>query len=381
MLKAFIRSWIGWLTLGVELLSALPAEGWSAVPKRLLLFTLGWFLFGLLNAMHWLGFLFDEIFFSGYRTVRILRPISIVGIPRSGTTYLQRVLANDQRFTTLTLWECVFAPSITERFLVAGIGRLSGLIRLPRLINRSRFLARMDTIHQLGMSEPEEDFLLLLWVHACFLAVIACPGSDRFWRLARFDEDIPAADRHAVMHFYHRCLQKHLYYHGADRRLLSKNPSFTPMLASLRGQFPDAVVVACVREPFRTVPSQLSSLLPAFALVGRGTLSDDFQRRMIGALRDYYGDIARFASEDDLHIVEMARLNAELDEVVAEIFTLAGHGPSAEFGEALAALASEGRNYASAHRYTLASFDLTEDQIRRSFDGVWPLSLPSANDG
>jgi len=56
--------------------------------------------------MHWLGFLLDDIFFRGYRTIDIKKPVFIVGIPRSGTTLFQRVLARDiDNFTGYDLWE------------------------------------------------------------------------------------------------------------------------------------------------------------------------------------------------------------------------------------------------------------------------------------
>ncbi|MDZ7684280.1 MAG: sulfotransferase [Gammaproteobacteria bacterium] len=329
--------------------------------------------FGLLNALHWIGFLMDELCFRGYRHVDVERPIAIVGIPRSGTTFLQRALATEPRFTTLTLFECILAPSVTERRIWLGLGRVLG-----RLVPHGRFrLARMEAIHPIGLDEPEEDFLLLLWVHACFLAVLACPASRRFWRLARFDHAVPNTEQNVVFDFYYRCLQKHLYYHGQAKRLLSKNPSFTPMLKSLRRRCPDAVIVGCVRAPTETVPSQLSSLLPAFELFGNGRIPPAFRGRMMDALHGYYGDLGDFARDDEIYIVEMSRLSTELEQVVDEIFAASGHEPSDEFRANLGELGSGGRAYQSAHRYSPADFELSETEIRRSFSSVWPLSLAS----
>ncbi len=375
MLAAFVKSWWGYLLLVPQVIRAIPGGSTTSTLKRAVLLPLGWAAFGLLNAIHWLGFLFDEILFPGYRKVRIAAPIEIVGVPRSGTTFLQRALATEPKFTTLTLFECVLAPSITERYVWFGFGRLCSRI-FGRLVSAGRFrVDRMEAIHPIGLDEPEEDFILLLWVHACFLAVVPLPAEDRYWRLARFDQLEPGRSRQIVFDFYERCLQRHLYYHGEDRRLLSKNPSFTPMLRSLRDRFPDATMVGCVRAPVKTVPSQLSSLLPAFEMLGNGEIPRPFQRRMINALLHYYAELAQFASEDDIKIVEMERLNSELESVVAEIFDHAAHQPSETFQAKLAALGSGGRNYQSAHRYSLADFNLTEAEIGRSFSGVWPLSL------
>ncbi|WP_166805004.1 sulfotransferase [Nitrosococcus wardiae] len=72
-------------------------------------------VFGLVQGLHWLGFLFDEIFFRGYRKVSVFQPLLVLGPPRSGTTLLHRVLAQDSQFTTFATWECLFAPSVTQR--------------------------------------------------------------------------------------------------------------------------------------------------------------------------------------------------------------------------------------------------------------------------
>lgn len=373
MCRAFLTSWVGYFVLAFHLVRAVPGDGFVIAMKRLALFVPGWIAFGVLNTLHWIGFAVDEVAFRGYRRVGVDRPIIIAGIPRSGTTFLQRALATEPRFTTLTLFECIFAPSVSERWFWFGLGRLLG-----RLVPRGRFrLARMEAIHPIGLDEPEEDFLLLLWVQACFLTVLPCPSADRFWRLARFDAVVPAVEQERVLAFYHRCLQKHLFYHGTDKRLLSKNPSFTPMLQSLRRRFPDAAIVGCVRAPEETVPSQLSSLRPAFELFGRGSVPPLFRGRMMDALRSYYADLAAFARNDDIYIVDMAQLNTQLEQVVGDIFRFAGHEASDAFRSRLADLGSSGRTYQSAHGYSLDDFGLTEAEIQRSFSEVWPLSLKS----
>jgi len=45
---------------------------------------------------------------------------------------------------------------------------------------------------------------------------------------------------------------------GGDRRLLSKNPGFTPKIESLRHSFPDARFIYMVRNPLETIGSMQS---------------------------------------------------------------------------------------------------------------------------
>ena len=63
--------------------------------------------------------------FPGYREVEIRDPVHVVGIPRSGTTYMHRALAAHPGFTSLRKWELLLAPSVTKKkFFFLLLGRL-----------------------------------------------------------------------------------------------------------------------------------------------------------------------------------------------------------------------------------------------------------------
>lgn len=111
--RLFVRSWCpdyGGTLKGVS-------------PRRWLVMALFWPLFALLQAINGAGLLLDYLLFPDFRRVRVREPLFVVGVPRSGTTFLHRLLAGDrERFTTTALWELIFAPSITQRFFGAGWG-------------------------------------------------------------------------------------------------------------------------------------------------------------------------------------------------------------------------------------------------------------------
>lgn len=175
--------------LALRLLKAIPDEGWQHVWKRLPLFILIWLFYALLNLMHIIGHLIDEIIFLRYQKTQIKRPVFIVGVPRSGTTLLQRIIAEDDNFSTLQTWEALLAPSISEKYLFIFIGKLlnplSGFFGLVR----RKLFKNMDQIHEIRIKAAEEDFLLLLPLEACFLLVLLCPKSNHYWNLAAFDKD------------------------------------------------------------------------------------------------------------------------------------------------------------------------------------------------
>lgn len=361
----------GWLKFGAHLLLALPAEGWRHLWKRLPLFLLLWIAAGILMLAHLLGFLLDEALFHGYRKISVSRPVFIVGIPRSGTTFLQRVLSEDGQFTTLTLWECLLAPSISERYFWSAIGKLAGKVARPLSGWTKGLFARMDNIHRIRLDEPEEDFLLLSLIQACFLAVIPCPNIESYWHLARFDDEVDEKRRKAVMRFYYYCLQRHLYFHGADKRLLSKNPSFTPLIDSLRASFPDARFVVCAREPAQAVPSQLSSLVPAFELFGGG-IRPAVSQRLISVLHHYYQRVRMISGGDDVSIIPMTALKTQLAQTVRELYTTLEQPLPETFIDRLEHLDTSARAHRSEHHYRAEDFGLTEESIRARFADVWP---------
>ncbi len=381
MFVALLLHLAGIPALGVCLLFATPAEGWHHIWKRMPLFLMMWLALSLFSLVHIIGHILDELLFFHYRRVAIKEPVFILGIPRSGTTFLQRLLSDDERFTTLATWEALLAPSIFERYFYKALGRLLRPLENAVIALRHKLFHGMDDIHRIRLQEPEEDFLLLIPLMACLLVAFACPRAGHFWRLGWFDMKLPAWYRRTVMLFYSRCLQKHLYYHGEHLCILSKNPSFTSLLQSLLDNFPGARIVACTRAPAEVLPSQLSSLRPAMSLLGSGKLSPQTQNTMIGLLQHYYSQLLKYSQEERIHFLPITRLQSDLPLAMASLFTFLDMTQSAASWDALAQT-SEDKQHSSSHRYSLAEFSLTEEIVDDRFRDVWTaLSAATSMEG
>lgn len=359
--------------LAVRLIRAIPAEGWRHAWKRLLIFTVGWCFFSVLNLLHVLGHALDEVLFRGYRHVAVKDPIFIVGIPRSGTTFLQRLLSNHEQLTTFSTWEAVLAPSVSEKYLYAALGKAFKPITRLFSAARNRLLSRMDNVHEIHLHEPEEDFLLLAPLNACFLLAFICPNSPHYWKLGRFDETMTPDDRERVAKFYARCVQKHLHFHGTQQRFLSKNPSFTGWMTTLRAVFPTAQFIVCHRRPAQAIPSQLSAFRPAMALLGNGNLSPVVKEKLIEMLVYYYERVGRVRQRDRYHMVSNSRLRHELKPAVHAVIEFIGLSQSDRFARTVAVKANEARKQTGQHRYCAADFALSERQIEQRFKQVWPM--------
>lgn len=359
-------------------LGLLPPRGTFArrSARRLAVMLLFLPALGAVQAIHWLGFLLDELLFPGYRRVVVERPLFILGVPRSGTTFLHHTLAADTRLTTFSAWECLFGLSVTARKTVALAARLDRAVGRPlgRLVGalERRLLARLDDVHPMSLSSPEEDYLSLLPIAACFLLVVPFPSADWIWRMAAFDRDVPPRERRRVLAFYRACLQKHLYAHGGGRTLLSKNAAFASWAGSLREVFPDARFVVCLRDPIEVVPSQLSSLEPGMAIFDNHRRSSMLAARMLRILRFYYRHLLeRLGDDPQSRLVRLPELAADLEGTVRALYRDLGLEPSAELCAHLRRTSERARSYRSSHRYDLAAWGLTEESVRRDFGPVW----------
>ncbi|HSM06246.1 MAG TPA: sulfotransferase [Longimicrobiales bacterium] len=330
--------------------------------------------FVVLQLIHWVAFRLDDLLFPGYRDVAVEEPLFVVGLPRSGTTFLHRVLALDEeRFTTLRLWELLLAPAVVERKAARALGAVDRALGRPfgRLLEwvEGRVLSFMDDVHPTALSHPEEDYLFLLPAFAAFILVLAFPGHPRLWAVARLDLQEDGFRRELVA-FYGRCLQRHLYVVGTDKRVLSKNPSFTPFLSTLAEAFPDARFIGCVRDPCPAVASQLSSLEAGAAFFG-WSVAEPRWRDPIVEMLAFYGErlvaVLPALPEARHAWAPLGRVSGDVEAEVGRVYARFGWTPSEAFGARLAEAGRRSRRYVSRHEHRLGDYGLVEADVRARF--------------
>lgn len=344
-------------------------------PKRFAIMIVFLPMFFVIQAIHWLGFFLDDIFFKGYRTIAVKEPLFIVGVPRSGTTFLHRVLANDtERFTTFKLWELLFAPSITERKFWLGLGRMDRWIGSPftKLISwiEDTAFRHLDSIHRISLNAPEEDYFSLVPVFACFLLVLPFPCSEDIWKLAYFDDRQTPEEKAWIMAFYKSCLQRHLYVNGPEKQLLSKNVAFSTMIEALHETFPDCKVICNIRSPFSAIPSLISSMMSGAQIFDNDTQDHVFRDQLLAMLEYYYQHLTSTLPNwpEKQHIfVTMEELKENVQAVVKKTYDRFGYPVTPAFEHRLQNEQERSRRYASQHKYSLEQFDLSPQRIVTDF--------------
>lgn len=346
--------------------------------RRLLLMLAFLPLFGLAQLIHWIGFLLDELLFPGYRKVKIREPLHVLGVPRSGTTHLHRVLARDAQFTTFSTWECFFALSVTERKLILGLAWIDGKIGRPlaRLLNwvETRAFGALEGIHRVTLDAPEEDYFALTPILACFILVLPFPMSQLTWHMGSFDRDMPEPERKRILDFYEFALKRHLYVHGEDKRLLSKNAAFASLAHALVERFPDARFIVCLREPMETVPSQLSSIDGGLALFDLSSAKPLIHERLTEQLAFYYinlHDALAGLPDNRRAWLQMPDLVGNLSGSISHAYDQLELDMDAAFARQVAELSERSRGYRSGHSYKLEQFGISEEQVRERFQTAY----------
>ena len=327
------------------------------------------------HTIHWFFFMVDAVLFPGYRKVEVREPVFLLGVPRSGTTLLQRTMAQDtEGFTGFQLWEMMMAPSITEKYIFTGIGKLDRLLggfgkKLVLRIEK-KALAELSKIHPTGFFKAEEDELLLVMAFSTLALVYPFPFVDEFLPMARFDTEVEDADRKMIMKFYKRCIQRHLYFHGPEKRFISKNPLATGKILSLRETFPDAKIICNVRTPTEAVPSMLSLTDYYWRAFKNNKDVSDFRELLLTVASYFYSypiEVLDQIPEDGQAVVQFEDLKHHLKDTITGLYTRLNIPITEAYLAKLDAQEASSKKFVSQHAYQPDLHGLTQEQIEEVF--------------
>ena len=202
----------------------------------------------------------DWVLFPGFKNQEIKNPIFIASLPRTGTTNLFHSLSsNKSLFTAMSLWEIIFAPSITQKKMYRLLWSIIPLIIKKRVETFDQIIFRkLNTLHRISFFKKEEDEMIMMWALASVYMSFFYPESYVMRNLFRFDMgDISEKRRHRIIKIYYRMVQRHLYALDKDssKQFLSKNPSMAARIETLSTSFPDAKIIVIERDPCNIFPS------------------------------------------------------------------------------------------------------------------------------
>ena len=258
----------------------------------------------------------------------IEQPIFITGIPRSGSTFLHELLAEDPENRAPRVWEVMF-PIPTANM---SPGKVDPRVRKAGacLWWFRRLAPEADSVYPLRAWTPHECVAIHSYTLFSeeFISTCHVPTYEAF---------LHAADLGPTYHWQRRFLQ-YLQMGSSSRRWVLKSPDHIYSLDKLLTAFPDAVIIQTHRNPLEVVKSQIRLTKVLEAMFARPRENEQLAmsetrkiEQMLGYItrfRDAYPDVAgRFIDvtyrelvSDPLAVVRRIyeRLEIRLTDLAAE---------------------------------------------------------------
>jgi hypothetical protein len=338
--------------------------------KRAIFGTVAFLLIGAIHLINLFTRFLDEIFFPGYRSVEIKRPLVISANPRSGTTFLHRLISLDEeRFASFKLRHALLSSISMTKLMdfLTPVDRFFGG-PLKRLIDRGfqKGFTRWEGIHKVGFNQPEEDEALFFFLYAS----PAMYGVFPYFReipAMRFADDLSSRKRSALVRYYRASVKRFLYIQGRDRTFLLKSVLLSGRLKIMHEVFPDVNMVYLVRNPYDVLPSFVSMFTSFWKKHSPDIPENSEHTREWARLGvDYYKHFHRnrdLFSDSQLAVFRYDDLVRNPREVVESIYRKFGIPLSCRFVARLEREIHKQREYRSRHDYSLERYGISREWV------------------
>jgi hypothetical protein len=332
------------------------------------LFIFLWFIHQFLSLFFRL---LDEIFHRGHRNVKITQPVFIISNPRSGTTYLHRLMALDaERFTYTKFAHTFFMTSSFVQFYYMFRWIDQKVLRkaISNTLNTldEKFWGGWDDIHAIGFNKAEEDELIFAQMMMSVGVMIPFPYFHQIHD-TKFLDNEPEDVRKNMMDFYESCVKRFVFRAGPQKTYLAKNVMSTGRFKTLMQRFPDAKIIYIARHPYDSVPS-FASMFTAMHKLHSPDMPDTHPAKQAWAQLgiDYF----KYVKEMHKSIPQNQFLEVKYDNLledpqgtVLKIYKHFGWEPSATMLEKLGHEHARNKNYKSGHTYSLEQYGFTKEQV------------------
>ena len=293
------------------------------------------------------------------------RPLFIVGQPRTGTTLLYGLLAQDPQARAPRLWE-VNAP-VPPPLPDGGHDDPRRMRCVRDLARVHKYLPGLAIAHDVHADEPDECYPLLetSLLSPTFFLYLDIPS---YWMRLKAAS---GREVRATYDFFRQQIQI-LLARSEGRRWVSKSPAHLCFLDGLVAAFPDACIVMTHREPLESIPS-----LCSLAAIIRSASSDHVDPRHVGDVTlDWFveaaarAERARAAIAPDRFLdLTYARLVADPIGAVGDIYARFDFPFTRLFERRMNDwLAANAQHRRGVHRYTPEQFGLDRDRVIAATD-------------
>ena len=296
------------------------------------------------------------------RGIEIRKPIVITGIPRTGTTALHKLLSMDPQFQGLERWLTEAPQARPPRATWASNPCFKATVA-----NLESFFAAMPEMrkaHDMVADEVDECLEVTRqdFVSNRYGSSMHVPSYDRWWRQ---QSELPSYRRYVDV----------LRLVGANepgQRWLLKNPGHVAEIDCLLEVLPDACVIQTHRDPVKAIPSLCSTLTMARRMFeGDATRPEIIGPREIEYWAQAMEKTARARAQrpGQFHDVDHREFHRDPMKVVRGIYDRFDLSLSDEAASRMQRwIADSPTSRHGEHRYDVADYGITAEQIRERFD-------------
>jgi len=304
--------------------------------------------------------------FPEIRTEQIVAPCIIVGLPRTGTTMLHRLLSCDPNMTTLAWWESRNPVPFPDTNWGQPDARIAAARRQVQTILAAA--PELAAMHPWDPEGPDEEFFLLEHSFYTFYSTVPV-------LMPHYASWAAAQDQTAAYRYLHLMLQFLQWQKRKAGRLgtcwVLKAPRHLGFMEYLFRVFPDARIIQTHRDPLRTIPSIASMYYAMWQMVG-----DAVDPLEVGACAQaHWAEALRRCMQvrDALPLgyaidIDYRAFVRDAVGEVRRIYDFLGRSLSADIEPRMRSWVDENRRDKRApHEYTLEKFGLSADKVRGEF--------------
>lgn len=294
----------------------------------------------------------------------VAKPVFLMGLPRSGTTFLQNLFDCDKNLRLLRTWETLH-PCPSPAADAASVSRR--IEEASRHLNRWRDdVEKFDATHLIDATGPDECALILNIAYAQV-------GFQNYLRVPSFfDWLLDSADFTEVYRF-HQSVLKLLQWKAERRRWVLKYPNHMVAMAEIRAVYPDSVFIVTHRDPVQTLAS-ICSLTEQY----RAARYENIDRHEVGREMIHFvgRHIDRFlqfrngpGGNENVVDVDYYRLVEHPVSTVAEVYRQAGIAMTDTVQHELSKwTAANPKGHRGAHAYRFSDYGLDLDDVNARFE-------------
>ena len=311
-----------------------------------------------------IGTIFDYIFFPKLRSIKIKKPILIVGNPRSGTTFLHHYLTSHGLGTGSQLWQMIISSIIIQKLVKPF---------LPLLEKISPTRHHSTEAHKTSLQSVETDdaSILFRYLDGFFLYgfILSWDKDNLFDWVDPNKRDTSYRD----FNWLESMWKKVLISNNQDR-IIGKLFSISANMPNFLNHFPDAKILYMVRDPLSVIPSGLSLVTGVLdKKFGFWKLNKDKRNHFIKNLYRALVELLKRFNHDWEHnkidknkvmIVRFDRMMNDFDGLMSDIIKFADFKASEQLIADIKKTAESQRSFKSKHSYDLEKFGLTEEKIK-----------------